>query len=338
MFQITFNGASNESTGIPKYQQIVNYVIDAIDNKKLKIGDKVPSVNQVSETTGFAKKTVVQAFEQLKEAGILSSVQYQGYFVSSSKTNSRHNIFLLLNRLTAYKEEIYESIKNSLGENGVVDIFFHHDRPEIFDTLIEQSVGKYTEYVVVPMGDPSINSSIEKLPQDKIYLLDLGYKDWGLKYPSVCQYFEEDIYDCLKRQLEKIKKYRKLILVSELYLYNTRHTRKGFKRFCEENGFESEVIFSLEGREPSAGELYIVMDDKDLVYLVKVAKKLPIEIGKDLGIISYNDMPIKEIVNNGISTISTDFGRMGKDIVDLILHRKKEHLRNPCSLIDRNSF
>ncbi len=338
MFQITLNGASNGSAGIPKYQQIVNFVIDAIDSKKLKIGDKIPSVNQVSETTGFAKKTVVQAFEQLKEAGILSSVQYQGYFISSSNTNSRHNIFLLFNRLTAYKEEIYESIKKSLGNNGVVDIFFHHDNPQVFDALIEQSVGKYTEYLIVPMGDPSINASIEKLPQDKIFLLDLGYKDWGLKYPSVCQYFEEDIYNCLNDYIAKIRKYRKLVLISELYLYNTRHTRKGFKRFCEENNFENEVLFSLEGIEPGAGELYIIMDDKDLVQLVKMTKALSLEIGKDLGVISYNEMPIKEIVNNGISTISTDFEKMGKDMVDMILNRKKEHLKNPCHLIDRNSF
>ena len=82
----------------------------------------------------------------------------------------------------------------------------------------------------------------------------------------------------------------------------------------------------------------MVMDDKDLVRLVKGAKAKSLDLGKDLGIISYNDMPIKEVVDNGISTISTDFERMGKDVVDLILNRKKEHLRNPCRLIDRNSF
>ncbi len=31
-------------------------VINAIDNKQLKIGDKIPSVNEVSDSTGIAKK------------------------------------------------------------------------------------------------------------------------------------------------------------------------------------------------------------------------------------------------------------------------------------------
>lgn len=338
MFQINLNEASEGTSKVPKYQQIVNWVIEAIENKKLKVGDKIPSVNQVSESTGYAKKTVVQAFDQLKEAGIISSVQYQGYFVASSNTFYKHNIFMFFNRLTAYKEGIYESIKKSLDGKGVVDVFFHNDNPEVFDAVLEQSSGKYSEYIIMPMGDPSISKSIEKLPEDKVYLLDLGYKDWGKKFPSVCQYFEEDIYECLNEHLEKIKKYDKLILVSELYLYNTRHTRRGFKRFCEENGFENEVTFSMEEKTPSAGELYILMEDKDLVKLVKDVKASPLVLGKDIGIISYNDIPFKEVVGDGISTISTDFSKMGEDMADLIINRKKDHLRNPCRLIVRESF
>lgn len=328
----------DHASGTPKYQQIINSVIDAIDNDHLKVGDKIPSVNEVSETTGFAKKTVVQAFDQLKQSGIISSVKYKGYFVASSNTQSKHNIFVLFNSLTAYKEEIYESMKDSLDGKGVVDIFFHHNKIEVFDTLIEQSVGKYTEYIMMPVGNPAIKASLNKLPQDKIYIVDLGYEDWGMKYPSVCQYFEEDIYHCLKDGLVKLYKYNKLIIVVRLSYYNAKTTEEGFKKFCDDHGFEHEVIYHTKNRIPVPGELYITFDDQDLVYLVKKAAGLSLELGRDMGIISYNEIPFKEIVANGIATISTDFTRMGKTIIDLVLHKKKEHLKNPCRLIDRNSF
>jgi DNA-binding transcriptional regulator YhcF (GntR family) len=45
----------------PKYQQVMSFIKRAIDNNELKLGDKIPSVNEVAESTGIAKKTVVQA-------------------------------------------------------------------------------------------------------------------------------------------------------------------------------------------------------------------------------------------------------------------------------------
>src|ERR1044072_2180556 len=97
--------ALDHTSAEPKYQQVVNIIKRAIDKDELKLGDKIPSVNEVAESTGIAKKTVVQAFEQLKQAGVISAVKYKGYFVASDNTHSKHNIFVLFNHLTAYKED-----------------------------------------------------------------------------------------------------------------------------------------------------------------------------------------------------------------------------------------
>jgi DNA-binding transcriptional regulator YhcF (GntR family) len=323
----------------PKYQQVISFIKRAIDNYELKLGDKIPSVNEVAESTGIAKKTVVQAFEQLNQAGIIHAVQYKGYFVASRNTQSKHNIFLLFNNLSAYKEEIYESIKSTLNGEGVVDIFFHHDNVKVFDTLVEESAGKYTEYIIMPINNRAITKSLQLLPKNKVYILDLGYTDWGKKYPSVCQFFEDDIYEALKQGLQKIKKYEKIILViGDVSKYNTAYTEKGFLLFCKEFGFKHELLVHVEERTPKKGELYIAIEDSDLVQLVKKANELALKLGKDIGIISYNEIPIKEVVANGIATISTDFKEMGKSIIELILEKRNEHLKNPGRLIDRPSF
>jgi len=323
----------------PKYQQIVRSVIKAIDNNQLKIGDKIASVNEVCESTGIAKKTVVQAFEQLKKAGIIYSVKYKGYFVATRNTHSKHNIFILFNNLSAYKEEIYESIKESLADKGVVDIFFHHDKVDVFNTLVEKSAGKYTDYIIMPINNKGINKSIQLLPQNQVYILDLGYEEWGQNYASVCQYFEEDIYDALKQGLAKIKKYDKLILVlGKSPLYNLKHTEKGFVKFCKEFELNCEVTLHLKKRNPVKGELYVVIDDSDLVSLIKKANDQSIKVGKEIGVISYNEIPLKEIIGQGIATISTDFNLMGKNVIKMVLNKNKGHLKNPCRLIDRPSF
>ena len=85
-------------------------------------------------------------------------------------------------------------------------------------------------------------------------------------------------------------------------------------------------------------DAYIVVNDMDLVYLVKEAKVKSYRIGKDLGIISYNDSPLKEVVADGITTISTDFTEMGRVLAQMILNADKKLIENKSSLIIRNSL
>ena len=44
-------------------------------------------------------------------------------------------------------------------------------------------------------------------------------------------------------------------------------------------------------------------------------------LAKDIGVISYNDTLLKEIVEGGITTITTDFNVMGKRLAEMILNK-----------------
>jgi DNA-binding LacI/PurR family transcriptional regulator len=61
-------------------------------------------------------------------------------------------------------------------------------------------------------------------------------------------------------------------------------------------------------------------------------------LGVDFGIISYNDIPLKKVVENGITTISTNFKIMGKTLAEMVLNSQKEQIENPSKLIIRNSL
>ena len=62
------------------------------------------------------------------------------------------------------------------------------------------------------------------------------------------------------------------------------------------------------------------------------------KLGSDFGIISYNETPLKKVVENGITTISTDFRAMGKIMAEMILKGQKKQIENKCSLIIRKSL
>ena len=76
----------------------------------------------------------------------------------------------------------------------------------------------------------------------------------------------------------------------------------------------------------------------DLVNLIKKSWSLHLKIGKDIGIISYNETPLKEILPDGITVISTDHEKMDQTAARLILRNSEEKIKNPFSLIIRNSL
>jgi DNA-binding LacI/PurR family transcriptional regulator len=88
----------------------------------------------------------------------------------------------------------------------------------------------------------------------------------------------------------------------------------------------------------SEGDVYIVVMEDDLVKLIEIIMLTDFKIGQQVGIISYNETPIKKVILNGITTISTDFHQMGEMAADLIRNNSKEHLRVPFKLTLRESL
>ena len=79
------------------------------------------------------------------------------------------------------------------------------------------------------------------------------------------------------------------------------------------------------------------MED-DLVLLIEKIIKTKLEVGKQVGVISYNETQLKRIILNGINTISTDFHLMGEKAAQLIFLKSTEHIAAPFHLTLRASL
>jgi DNA-binding LacI/PurR family transcriptional regulator len=78
--------------------------------------------------------------------------------------------------------------------------------------------------------------------------------------------------------------------------------------------------------------------EKDLVTLIELILERKLKVGKDVGVISYNEIPLKKIILNGITTVSTDFYLMGKEAARLILENSRSHVEVPFYLTLRDSL
>lgn len=325
-----------EKIGVPKYKQIISSVENALINNELKRGDKLPSINSVRNRYSLSRDTVLIAYNDLKVRGVIQSIPGKGYYVKSENVNVSQKIFLLFDELNAFKEDLYTSFIKNLDDTIDVDIYFHHFNQNVFNNLIYDNLGSYSYYVIMPANLKATYTAIEKLPKDKVYILDQSNESL-IEYPAIFQNFEKDIFNGLTEGVTLLKKYQNLVL-----LFQDRKQPpgmlRGFNLFCKMNGFKNEVINSLEYRNPKKGEVYIIPDDRNLIRIIKKTKESQLKLSKDIGIISYNDTLLKEIVEDGITTISTDFYAMGKRLAQMVMNKEQVTIENSNRLILRNSL
>ncbi|MFY0714550.1 GntR family transcriptional regulator [Seonamhaeicola sp. NFXS20] len=322
--------------GTPKYKQIIKSIEELIISGKLKKGDQIPSINQVKNEHKLSRDTVLMAFNELKNRGIIQSIVGKGYYVSSENVSVAQKIFLLFDELNSFKEDLYNSFLENLGNDIQVDIYFHHFNRNSFSKLIQENIGDYNYYVIMPANLEQANNDIKNLPPDKVFILDQIHDDL-LDYPAIYQNFKKALFNNLNEVKHLIKKYKHLILV------NTGNKQPqgmldGFTEFCKNYDFEFSILNTLKDKIPEIGDLYIIPDDKNLLRIIKKIKESKLFLGKDIGVISYNDTLLKEIVEGGITTISTDFNAMGKRLAEMILNKESIQIENPNNLIIRNSL
>ncbi|WP_128543565.1 GntR family transcriptional regulator [Larkinella soli] len=329
-------------SSVPKYRQIVNAVINGIEIGTLKRDQQLPSINELSEEYYLARDTVEKAYNVLKKEGIIQAVQGKGFFIRRDGPGQLR-VLLIMNKLSAYKKMIYYAMLNKLGSDAVVDLRIHHHSAQRFKKLLEENLGQYHFYVVMPhfyeeTEQVNIVKLLEQIPRQELIILDRDLSDLNGSYSAVYQQFDRDIYEALESGLDLLDKYRQLTLVFPKDVFYPREIVRGFRNFCVHYKKDFEILDTLTGRSLQTGTAYIVLEDGDLAELVRQAKQRNLRLGQEVGVLAFNETPLKEVLADGIAVISTDHEKMGETAARLILSKQQEKVKNPFLLIRRASL
>jgi DNA-binding transcriptional regulator YhcF (GntR family) len=325
----------------PKYMQLANSVIKAIHEEKIGKDDLLPSINELSFEFEISRDTAEKGYKYLKQIGILGSVPGKGYFVKSTEVNQPLKIFLLFNKLSAHKKIVYDAFVKTLADMASIDFYVYNNDFTLFKRLIQNNKNEYTHYVIVPHfieGGENAADIINELPADKLLMLDKLIPGIKGAYAAVYENFEKDIYDALEQLRERLSRYHTIKMIFPEYTYHPEEIIKGFKRFCHQYAFTSKVVHDISNEPIKEGEAYINLMEDDLVILIEKILATSMKPGKHVGVISYNETPLKKIILNGITTISTDFEFMGQKAAELILHNSTEHFEVPFAVTKRSSL
>ncbi|RKD19536.1 transcriptional regulator [Pelobium manganitolerans] len=316
----------------PKYLQLVNSIIAAIESGNLKQDDILPSINELSFMLEISRDTAEKGYKYLKKIGVIVSVPGRGFFVSKTNFDKKIKVFLLFNKLSAHKKIIYDSLVSSLGPDAVIDFYIYNNDYALFKKTIQNRRADYTHYVIVPHfleGGNNAHEIINTLPKDKLILLDKQLAGIRGEYASIYENFEEDIYGALNEAKSRLAKYDTLKIIFPKKSYFPKEILSGFKRFCRQFAFNHAIVEDITTEPLAKGEVYINLMEDDLVVLIERIVSEHLTLGRDVGVISYNETPLKKLILKGITTISTDFVAMGTMTADFILNNKIEQRAVP---------
>jgi DNA-binding transcriptional regulator YhcF (GntR family) len=330
----------NHQSEVPKYMQVVDLIISDIESGIFKQGQKIPSINETSEELLLSRDTVEKAYVFLREKGILSPVRGKGYYVSQSNIYKNIKIALIFNKLSNYKRNLYYSFIETLGSKAVVDVFIYNYDVQQFKRIIENHAAQYDFYVILPHfknESDDVAGAIKLLPRGKVLLIDRNL-DTLKSYPIVYQEYEKDIQSALAEGIDLIKKYKKLNLVFPADQYYSGFILRGFRIFCQVHRLNFSVIDQLTREDVRKGEAYVIIADDDLYRFIGICRSVKLKLGTDIGVVAYNENPVKEILEDGITTISTNHDEIGRVAAEMILTKNFRRIKSPFRFTRRNSL
>lgn len=335
----------NKNSGTPKYIQVTDFLLKGIQTRSIVKGEQLPSLNMLCNHLDISKDTAEKAYRHLKERELINAVPGKGYFIKPVRHSDRIHVFFLVNELSNSKRLTYEYFAQALGPQARIDLLVYNNDFHCFEKCLQQLTPNYTHYVITAHFDRKtygdqfrLQQLLNSLPKEKLILLDKKVEGLQGEHSSSYQNFAKDIYEGLKSVADRLQKYQHLKLIFPAYSHQAREIINGFQNFCLESGYKGKLVPDMAKDRMEKGDVYISLLEEDLVAVVQRIKSSAFKVGRDIGLISYNDSPLKSVLLDGITVFTTDYAALGATAAELVLSKKSGHFENPFRLIVRNSL
>lgn len=325
----------------PKYMQLANCIHEAVVTGKINHNRILPSLHELTYHLEISRDTADKGYKYLRNLGILSSIPGKGHFITANNVVRQNKIFLLINELGNNKKVFYDAFTQVLKQPVAIDFYVYNNDFALFKKLLNERREGYTHYVILPhfteCGE-KVHELINTLPKDRLILLDKPIPGLNGNYGAVYEDLKKGIYSALEQVLEPLSKYHTIKLALPKNGYYTTDMVKNFNAFCLQYAFERSTVTDIAAEDVKECEAYICLADEDLITLIEKIKTTKLKVGKDVGIISCHETPLKKYILNGITTISVDFEQMGIKAAKMILKGQMEQVELGCRINLRSSL
>ena len=336
----------NIKSKTPIYKQLVETIKHAVKSGSVKEGDALPSMNELAAKEDISRETVKKAYTILTKDGIIVPRQGKGFYIARQDSNSKLSILLIFDKISIYKQELFNSFTSVLGDKAECTILTHNQSLDLLQYYLDNYLDNYDYYVVTPhfpLDEASQKRAcklMSRIPNRKLIMMDRLLPGFPGHFGAIYQDFDNDAYYGLTQGLDKLQKCRLLRVITLPESLYGGHVRKGVERFCSEHSVPVEFI-SAPPQKISKGEVFLLLNsqlDSGLAALARRIADQHLRIGQDVSIISYNEFELNEVVLGGLTTISADFKLMGRRAAEMILDQNPEKIHCDFRMTRRSTF
>ncbi|MFH0756736.1 MAG: hypothetical protein V2B15_05580 [Bacteroidota bacterium] len=115
--------------------------------------------------------------------------------------------------------------------------------------------------------------------------------------------FETELTMLLEQHQQPFRKYKGLILVFPRGGLFPGEITRVFRDFCEIHHLPYKQTEELHPGDVNQGQAFMILEDNTLAAFVEITAEKGLIIGKETGVLSYGDSPLRRIVANGITVI-----------------------------------
>ena len=337
----------NASDATPIYKQIIRDIRSRVADGTLHSGEQIPSINNLADELHISKDTVNKAYTALRKEGLLDSFHGKGFFIASPKDHSQMRVLLLFDKFSPIKQELFQAFTARIDGHAELTVRFHNQDVDLLSHYLDESLGNFDFYLVSPhfkLDEPTqrrVIRLLSRIPNRKLILIDRQMPRLSGHYGAVYQDYNQDIYDALSGCIDRLRDFSLLnVIMVPDSLYHT-EISAAVRRFCKTFGIRARYLSRTTPADIRKGEVYLVLNsqiDTALKEIALQARSKGFSIGKDIGMISYNESPLSEIVLNGLTTVSTDFAQMGALAADMVLSGDFRKVKCDFRILCRATF
>jgi DNA-binding transcriptional regulator YhcF (GntR family) len=333
--------------GIPVYKQVISQIEQKIISGEFAPGYQLPSMNELASDLDISKETVKKAYTIMRDKGVIEPRQGKGFYVKGVNEERPLRILLLFDKLSSYKQVMFQSFMDMIGPDAEVTIRIHNQNLDVFEFFVDEDVDNFDYYVVAPhfsletLAQKRMLKLLKRIPNRKLILVDKSVPELVGNYGTVYQDFSSDIAHALADGLDKLRLFSKLnVMIMPNSLYSEQ-IRPAVEKFCQENELEVEFHYHVSEKNIRRNEVYLMLNsqhDSGILTFSRIAKKLGLNIGEDVSVISYNDSPLNELILGGLTSVSADFAQMGAIAAQMIQDKTLSKVKCDFRMVRRSTF
>lgn len=339
-----------------KYKEIKKFIIDFIKEKNLKVGDKVPSENEIAKLFRVTKVTASRALNELVNEGILYRIQGKGSFFAGYRANTS-NILLFFPVVSSYDPyfsgPLLETFFHSIDGKGLNLSMSYFKKGEKIVEIHNLEKCKVLIVAALNKGEGLSEELLKRINIPVIYLS--SHKELPVSYIAF------DNKNGAKKAVEYLIKmgHKNIAYFSAGYEENisNQERKEGYIEALEENGIRKKIILEGDYTEESGYRLAkeilklkerptAILTCNDLVAIgaIHCFFENGLKIPDDISIIGFGDYKISKYTRIPLTTVFLPVKEMGKKLAELVIKKinegkgfKNEGIILPTELIIRKS-